>query len=277
MSIFPAKEPRLDEWALEITGEELELLSGIAARQPYQSAGPWIDNAALQLLDDLAGGSLLGRFGVRGKQAELQQLMQAGLATKSGKLTREGQVLVAPMRQRTGLVQLHAAGGGRNSRLLLWLSPEGATVAAGPSYHRLMDPNDDGVRTIGADGNVQLDHVPADAVPGLVGRWMGLAPAWSIFGTPDVLPVEMLEARFRDPAAPAPEGADARFLRAWHEPWVVYQLVLEPGGFKAGLINAGAAGFYRYGSTDGGAGLSPLPSGQLWDLLVTQISPMFAG
>lgn len=275
MNSFPNKEPRLDQWISEATGEQVEELSGIAATQPYSSKGPWVSGTGWELLAQLAERHRLGRFDLRGNPADVQNLVDAGIITVKGKLTDEGEFLVSPLRAPRAVVSVSARYGRHLSGLRIYLGGSGALIAAGPSYHSLrerdaaapdQDPAADDMES------AQLEMVENDAVPEMIGRWTGLGPAWSVEMQPEQLPVAALEARFTDDMAPAPAEADDRFLRMWHEPWVVFTLSMEPGEFRAGLINAGAAGFYTYGLIDADrAALQASPSGYLWAMLIAEI------
>lgn len=274
MSDFPAKEPRLDQWISEMAGEPLEELSGIAATQPYVSNGPWLSSAGWELLIQLAERHRLGRFDLRGNPTAVQELVEAGIITAKGRLTDEGEFLLSPLRATRATISLSAQYGRHPSGFSVYLGASNALIGAGPSYHSLLEQEaasgKPGVELDGGD-STQLELVENDAVPEMIGRWMGLGPAWSMAGVPEQLPAATLEARFSDDMAPAPAQADERFLRMWHEPWIVFALAMSPGDFRLGLINAGAAGFHQYGSIDPDlAGLRPMPSGQLWSILVEQ-------
>jgi hypothetical protein len=275
MTEYPRKQPRLDEWASGIAQEELEVLSGISAKQPYASNGPWVDLAALQLLFKAAPKGRLGRFELSGQDEPIARLAEAGLMTAKGKLTPEGEFLAGPARSAAAGVQISGSLGSLRTGLQLWIGDAGALVAAGPSYHVLLDAARRGEPV--NSGVMQLDFVGHESIPTVVGQWLGLGPAWSIAGEPGTLPAAVLEARIADDTAPAPAEADARFLRMWHEPWAVYTMAISPGSFRAGMINAAASGFYRFGKVDGGVGLTPLPSGQLWSVLVNEIGGAATG
>lgn len=274
MSNFPAKEPRLDHWVSETTGETVEELSGISATQPYVSKGPWLSSAGWELLVQLAERHRLGRFDLRGNPTAVQDLVEAGIITPKGRLTDEGEFLVSPLRATRAIISLSAQYGQHSSGLRVHLGASSALIGAGPSYHSLLQqdaaPSMQGVALDDGD-STQLELVENEAVPEMIGRWMGLGPAWSVGILPEQLPTAILEARFVDDMAPAPAEADERFLRMWHEPWAVFTLAMTPGDFRAGLINAGAAGFHSYGSIDADqAGLQPMPSGRLWSTLLLE-------
>ncbi|GAB3248798.1 hypothetical protein [Arthrobacter pigmenti] len=275
MSSFPGKEPRLDQWVSEVTGEQVEELSGIAATQPYSSKGPWVSPTGWDLLIQLAERHRLGRFDLRGNPDDVQNLAAAGIITEKGKLTDEGEFLVSPLRAPRATVSVSAQYGQHLSGLRVQVGGSGALTAAGPSYHSLRErdarASDPGAAS--EDGELfQLEMVEIEAVPEMLGRWMGLGPAWSLEMQPEQLSAATLEARFADDMTPAPAEADDRFLRMWHEPWAVFTLSMEPGDFRIGLINAGAAGFYNYGGVDAeNAGLQTRPSGHLWGTLVAEL------
>ncbi|WP_026817946.1 hypothetical protein [Arthrobacter castelli] len=274
MSNFPAKEPRLDRWVSEVTGEQVEELSGISATQPYTSDGPWLSSTGLELLTQLAERHRLGRFDLQGNPTAVRDLVEADVITEKGKLTDEGEFLLSPLRATRAVVSLSAQYGRHSSGLRIHMGDSGALITAGRSHHSLLEQdagtsNQDSSRV--DEGSAQLEMVENEAVPEMIGRWIGLGPAWSIEMVPEQLPVATLESRFVDDMTAAPAEADDRFLRMWHEPWVVFTLSMEPGDFRAGLVNAGAAGFYSYGGIDADrAALQATPSGALWDMLVTE-------
>ncbi|HET8795118.1 MAG TPA: hypothetical protein VFM62_01955 [Arthrobacter sp.] len=274
MNNFPAKEPRFDHWVSEATGETVEELSGISATQPYISKGPWLSSAGWELLVQLAERHRLGRFDLRGNPTAVQDLVEAGVITPKGRLTDEGEFLVSPLRDIRAVISLSARHGRHSSGFRVHLGATRALIGAGPSYHSLLEPDvapgNEGAGLDDGDSS-QLELAENAAVPEMIGRWMGLGPAWSIAMLPEQLPTATLEARFLDDMAPAPAAADERFLRMWHEPWVVFTLDMSPGDFRMGLISAGAAGFYSYGGAEAGqVQLQPLPSGQLWSTLLME-------
>lgn len=277
MSHVPAPDTPLDQWASDVTGFLLEDLSGITASQPYTSDGPWVSAAGCDLLVELAQRNVLRRSVRRDHPAEIQALVDAGLITTRGRLTYDGEFLVSPLRAAAAQISVAAQHGRRSSGLQIHVGARSSLVSAGPSAHRLRQPGagptdrdaepDDGTST-------QLELVDNEAVPEVVGRWMGLGPAWSFGVEPADMPAETLEARFVDDTTPPPPGANDHFHRMWNEPWVVFDLSMEPGDFRVMLVNAGVAGFHTCGQVGDDIGLArlrPLPSAAMWGMLVEQL------
>lgn len=269
-----APEPRLDPWGLAI-GERLEDLSDIVPAQPYLSTGPCLGISARELLVTLADRGRLGWLDMRRKPAGVQDLVEVGAITPRGRLTPEGEHLVAPLRRLSASVVVDARHGRHSSGLRVHLGDGRAVVSAGPSSHELRDRDADPSAqepVTDQEDRSRVEVVDNEAVPEVIARWMGLRPAWSAALHPEQFPAATLEARLVDAATPPPAEADDHFLRAWRQPWVVLTLDIEPGGFRLVLVNAGTAGFHTCGTTDAGqAVLRPLPSAELWAVLVEQI------
>lgn len=269
-----ATEPALDPWGLEI-GERLEDLSDIVPAQPYLSTGPYLGIAARELLVTLAGRRRLGWLDRRRNPAGVQDLVDAGTITPRGRLTTEGTHLVDPLKDLAASVVVDAWYGGHSTALRVHLGDGSAVVSAGPSSLELRSRDADPSAkelTTGQEDRARVEVVDNEAVPEVIARWMGLRPAWSAALHPEQFPAATLEARIADASTPPPAEADDLFLRAWREPWVVLTLDIDPGDFRLVLVNAGTAGFHTSGTTDSGqAELRPVPSAQMWAVLVDQI------
>lgn len=269
-----SQEPPLDPWGLQV-GEDLEDLTAVVPDQPYLSTGPYLGIAARNLLDTLAHRGRLGWLDMRRNPTGVQDLVGAGTVTQRGRLTTEGESLVAPLRRLAASIVIDARHGQHSSGLRVHCGDGQAVISAGPSYHELRARDTEPTAQELADARedrARVEVVDSEAVPEVVGRWMGLAPAWSAAHQPEQLPAAELESRFVDETAPPPAGADDRFLQVWREPWVVFTLEMDPGGFRTTLVHAGATGLHGCGTTGTDrAEFRPLPSGQLWAVLVEQL------
>lgn len=248
----PATMPSLDPFAAE-RGLELEYLGGVRASQPFQSAGPTLDEGQL---DALRRGKL--RRGV-----DASALEAAGFVTPKGRLTDVGQAahdaLSSPAREVTiqvavddvpGVATLHAYQR-RDSTVVVATAPPGESGSG-----------------------TTVDLIASQTTPIALARWLGLAPAWT-FGLGDgdaptqLLDGAVLEARLAAPAAPAPPDASPALVRMWAQPWQVATMRAGPAGAHAVSVVwtplAGAFRLQRAGAANGGAdeaSLTPLPSAQ---------------
>ncbi|GLB67096.1 hypothetical protein [Arthrobacter mangrovi] len=257
MAAFPHKEPRTEAFASVHTGEQLEQLSGIAARQPYVSQGPWLTAGSLQLLQTAAESGRLGRFGIAGKAAELDQLVSAGLLTDKGKLTGQGRLVTSPWRDSVASLRIAAQFGGRASVFQAWLGPEGCLVLAGPSYDRFLAGN--------SQAGHQLDFLALGHLYPAIAAWVGIAPAWSLASEPLSIDLQTVNRRFGGETVPVPEGADPVLVNMWRQPWFIWQLLVEPeSGHPETFINAGESGHYHLAVAEDRAQLNARPSGALY-------------
>lgn len=285
MTGIPDREPRMDPYATERVGNPREDLSGLAVRQPYRSAGPWLSPDALELLDMLgsravvgvsADGSKLltkrgglGMFEKGGNAAALQELKQSDLANDDGKLTSEGLLCTQPLRQSLGAWRITTRLGGRQSLLQLWTGAGGdALVLAGPSGHQqvMADP---------AQGqfseHAQMDYIRAGEAAAVVTSWLGIGPSWFHQEPPFALEPHVYEARLQDRIAPRPSPAPGP-AELWEHPWLGWQAEGEDGA-SVTFINAGSAGQYLVQAEDGKAVFERVPARNVYRHLAT----MFLG
>ncbi|MGF9662698.1 hypothetical protein AAIH25_12590 [Arthrobacter crystallopoietes] len=257
MAEFPHKEPRTEAFASAHTGEQLEQLSGIAAKQPYASRGPWLTAGSLQLLQAAAESGKLGRFGIAGKAAELAPLVSAGLLTDKGKLTGQGRLVTSPWQDSVASLRITAQYRGRASVFQAWLGPEGCLVLAGPSSDQFLAGH--------PQAGHQLDFLALDHLYPAIAAWIGIAPAWSLASEPLSIDLQTVNRRFGDETVPVPEGADPVLVNMWRQPWFVWQLLVEPGsGRPETFINAGESGHYHLAVAEDRAELNVRPSGALY-------------
>lgn len=255
MSPVPDREPRLDRRATEHAGLPREDLSGLAVRQPYRSAGPWLGAPGLGLLqrlgrdatDDAADQPAFGRFRARANRAALADLARCGLTDDAGRLTPEGRRVTAPLRDPARTLTLTTQLGGRQSDCTVIVGRSGeALVLAGPSAHQqvLADP---GVTAF--SGHRQLDVVDAGEVGALLTSWLGLGPSWFEPGPALEVPRAVVDARLGSRDATAPDRAPGP-EDLWERPWLAWSLSTD-GGPAATFVNAGSAGHFTTRAIDG--------------------------
>ncbi|WP_026818825.1 hypothetical protein [Arthrobacter castelli] len=285
MTGIPDREPRMDTYATERVGKPREDLSGLAVRQPYRSAGPWLSPDALELLGMLGpravvgvspdGSELvtkrggLGMFEKGGNAAALEELKRSELANDDGKLTSAGLLCTQPLRETLGAWRITARLGGRQSLLQLWTGADGdALVLAGPSGHEhvMADPAQGQF-----SGHAQMDYIRAGEAAGVVTSWLGIGPSWFHQEPPFALESHVYDARLQDRMAPPPAPAPGP-AELWEHPWLGWQVEGEDGA-SVTFINAGSAGQYLVHAEYGKAVFERVPARNVYRHLAT----MFLG
>ena len=263
-------EPRLDEAASRLAGEDREDLGSLAAAQTYRESAYRLSIPSLELIDTLAGRNKLGMFQRKGP--EFVGLRDAGLLAADGSLTAAGMEFLAPVRTPDASFTVQAADAGGGSVLQAWIGGGYGRVTAEPSRFSgapVSIPRPD-------DLAVQL--LQANAVPKAIADWLGFTPAWSIAHEPVILTLEHYDARLASAQIKAPEGLDDASLRMWEQPWTEWQIIDEGTGGWFGFLNAGAAGQYRLGTVnDDSIILKPITSAAVWDVLVRFIHASVEG
>lgn len=241
-SFVPDRMPALDPVAGALLGAELERLEGLGARQPYRSQGPWLEPAAVTLLDTAAEAGKVGRFQLASLEAGVAVLDRAGLMDAKGRLTAAGLTVTAPLADPQGGLFINTGYLGRGSSLQMVLGTQDALLLAGASHADLTGPEPERHA-----GLLQLDLVSLNDVFPALAAWLGIAPGWTAPAAPLEVSVEHLNRRLTDPDEPAPVQ-DAMWLRMWNEPWFLWHVSdgPEPDGDAGwGYIRAGRAGQHR--------------------------------
>jgi hypothetical protein len=252
--------PRLDPY-LESIGESVEDLSRIAASQPYQSLGPLLPRQALGILLDTGRKVTLG----------LKELLEAGLAGEDGKLTDQGKLVKQILTKPAARIRLESSRGRAPLTFDAYVYGGQAVLLSSASPASLVEvPHGEDILT--ASALVRIDFVQADYVPVATAAWVGVAPAWSLATSPELIDQELLVHRADDPAVPPPAGADANLKHVWSQPWFLW--TLSGTGLNSGLvmINAGRAGHFAVTQGEGDkARFTAYPSTFLWHKLVTLV------
>jgi hypothetical protein len=110
-------------------------------------------------------------------------------------------------------------------------------------------PRGDDILT--AATTVHLDLCDVTLVPLAMAGWVGLAPAWSLATTPELIEEELILRRADDPTVAPPEDADAHLRYMWSQPW--FPWTLQASGVDTGrvMVNAGRAGHFALMQGDG--------------------------
>lgn len=261
-----ARLPALDPYLASI-GEEVEDLSRVAAAQPFRSAGPVVDRAALETFAS-------ARKRVKG--AVPPALVAAELVDDDGVLTEPGRTVHAFLHDPKGRVRVESGRGHAPLSLDVYLARGRALVVATAAPGSFAQaPRGDAIVEVGT--TVTLDLVDATAVPAMIAAWVGLQPAWSLRTSPVDLPEALLMHRVDDPRAPLPEGADGNLRHVWAQPWFLW--TLRSSGAATGLVmvNAGRSGHYALttpsaGAPEGSAGFHPVPATHVWTLLAETLA-----
>lgn len=99
--------------------------------------------------------------------------------------------------------------------------------------------------------------------------WTGIAPAWSLATSPELIDEELLIHRADDDAVPPPADADAHLKYVWSQPWFLW--TLSGTGLDSGLVMINAGRAYHFAITQGEdkkVRFSPYPAMYLWQKLV---------
>jgi hypothetical protein len=202
--------PRTDAY-LQSIGEHVEDVSRIAATRPFRTHGPAVTRDALAFL-------------AADSRRDRHRHPRARLRTESG-------------RGSTPLTFDAYIDAGR------------ALVVANPSPAGFEEaPHGDDILT--AATTVHLDLCDVTHVPLAMAGWVGLAPAWSLDTTPELIAEELILRRADDPAVAPPEDADNNLRYMWSQPWFLW--TLQASGVDHGrvMVNAGRAGHFAL--TQGG-------------------------
>lgn len=262
----PDREPALEDVASRLTGARLERLSGLGAKQPFTSAGPWLDPAAVSLLHKIAQNGRIGRLERSGNEASIEVLSDAELIDSSGRLTPAGELITRPLDRPAAVLHFTASCLGQATELQVWLDEANALMLAGPSAAVLAGSSGMPAQ---AAGWLQLKFVSLHELFPVLASWLGIAPAWNLPVSPAAIPLEILNRRLRDSAAPAPDGADEALAYAWSQPWFLWHLQMDSStGEGVGYLNAGGAGHYRVVAEEGRATLTSVPSANVYRHLV---------
>jgi hypothetical protein len=184
--------PRLDPY-LESIGEPVEDLSRIAASQPYESLGPLLPRQALRIL---AGSGRKVSLG-------LKELLEAGLVSENGKLTEQGKLVKQILTKPRAQLRIESSRGRAPLTFEAYVASGQAVLLASASPASLTDdPHGDDITT--ASALVRLDFVPAGYVPIAMAAWTGIAPAWSLATSPELIDQELLTHRADNPLSGRP-------------------------------------------------------------------------
>ena len=271
MDTIAPTEPRLDEAASRLAGEDREDLDRLAAEQPYQEPALLLPIPALELMDSLAERNRLGMFQRKGP--EVAVLRDAGFLAADGSLTPAGTSFVAPLRSPDAAFSVTVGDALGGAVLQVWIGGGIGRVTAEPS--RFSTPS---ARVPGPD-DLSVQVLQANAVPKAIADWLGFSPAWSITHEPVVLTKDQYEARMKSAQVSAPEGLGEAARRMWEQPWTDWEIVDEETGGWFGFVHAGSAGQYRLSPAEesGSVMLEPVSTAVVWDTMVRFIHAAVEG
>jgi hypothetical protein len=232
-----------------------ERLGHLAARQPHRSAAPWLGSGEIGLPERLSAtttvtttscglqvGGGLGRLERDSFASGLESLAGHGLVDASGRLTEQGAVLTAPLRDTTASFRCTARAGSRTAAYQAWSGSRGeALVLAGPSL--TSDSDDDAPA-----GAVRPDLLDQAELAHDVASWLGVSPAWGLDVGSSPVERDAVFARIEARTSP-PAGAGADLRAVWDEPWLVWTVEHPAGPPPVTYLRAGIHGQYRLVST----------------------------
>ncbi len=257
-------EPVLDRTASEHLGRPLEDLSRIAAVQPFVAGGHLVGDEALALLMSRAEDRV-GAVHPAEEGPLRAELVAAGLLDATGVPTTAGQLLLAPLRERTFSFTVGASRADLATSLTAWVGPAGAFLVSGPA------PAGDPATP--ALGRSRVQAVNAASLPALIVSWLGVGPAWSYTGEHLALTAEAFARRLENGPVTSPPGRDPGLVRMWREPWLAWSL--QDAGSEAPAstwLSAGTAGQHLvFVNGTGGVELEPFQSAAVWSVLARHV------
>lgn len=263
------REPTYDAWLTELAGHPIEDLSKLPAVQVFSSEGPLLDEKTSEFLLQQRNRHRLGRFDLLSHRDAVEQLSAAGLMDAEGRFEPTLEMMFDALRDPEFTITVDGRHGGVNTTLRIFAGAGRALVLAGAPASELVHGAGAGERT--REGSARLDLIQTEAIPGLIAAWVGVGPAWSVAGNVTLLAAGEF-MRGCDGPLTAPPEADAASRRLFEQPWFAWNFEIEGTEFKRSWLNAGSAGHYAVGALeDGGTELSPVPSAQVWDVLLQEI------
>ncbi|MBG6085463.1 hypothetical protein [Zhihengliuella flava] len=263
------REPTYDAWLTELAGHPVEDLSKLPAVQVFASEGPLVDEETSEFLLQQRSRHRLGRFDLLSHRNAVGQLSAAGLMDTEGRFEPTLEMMFDTLRQPEFAISVDGRHGGVNTQLRIFAGAGRAFVLAGAPASELVHGAGAGERT--REGYGRLDLIQTEAIPGLIAAWAGVGPAWSVAGNVTGLAAGEF-MRGCDGLLSSPPEADAASRRLFEQPWFAWNFEIEGTEFKRSWLNAGSAGHYAVGALEnGGTELSPVPSAQVWDVLLQEI------
>ena len=174
----------------------------------------------------------------------MTELVDAGLATDDGKLTEQGQLVKQILTKPSARVRVESSRGRAPLTFEAYVLSGQAVIVASTSPATLVeDPHGEDI--LAASGRVQLDFVDVSYVPIALAAWVGLAPAWSLATSPELIDEKLLVHRMDDPAVPPPADADENLKYVWSQPWFLWTLTGTGLAHGLVMVNAGCGRPFR--------------------------------
>ncbi|GHD04237.1 hypothetical protein GCM10008096_11320 [Zhihengliuella salsuginis] len=263
------REPRHDPWLTELAGHPVEDLSKLPAVQAFSSEGPLLDAATVEFLLQQHKRHRLGRFDLLSHQPMVDRLVEAELMEQDGRFGKSLEFMFGALREPDFTVAVDGRHEGVGTSLRVYAGAGRALVLAGAAASELVHGTGPGERV--PEGSARFDVVGIEALPALIAAWAGVGPAWSVAGNVTRLAAGDFLLGCDGTLQP-PGDADAASRRLIEQPWFAWNMSIEGTGFERSWLNAGAAGQYAVGALDdGGTEMSPVPSVQVWDVLMQEL------
>lgn len=258
-----AEEPRRDPY-LAHHGDDVEDLSKVPSAQTFIPGELRVGRESLLALAKARRGR------IKADTSVIADLAQAGLVDEGGRLTDDGERVLAMMREPEGAVTVEAAVGLLPLSLQAWTSGGWTLIACTDAPTRWSQEAPHGDVLAQAPQRMHLLMVPAAVAPMTVASWVGLGPAWSLDVGELVAATDLVTQRVGDPSLPAPAGAGAHAVRAWEQPWIAWTLRSADPYLAVALVNAGSSGHLVVREEEDGARvrLASAPAAMVWDVLV---------
>jgi hypothetical protein len=266
----PLRQPPLDDFLRNRSGIEAESVARVGQAQPYRPQGPVLSDAAFRLVLDHAGRSKIGRMHLAGNPRLGAELVAAGLLEPRGRFTPALLDLLAPLAAAKRHFRVEGSYGATGTTQLdAWTDGAHALVASRPSHAQLVHG---ATGHLVPEASVRLELVRASSLPVVIAAWAGLAPAYTVLGRTDRLPMGLFQDRLEGSGHP-PEDADDVLLRMWDQPWFTWRFSMPDLGMQRSWLNAGDAGHFAIGQVDEGRTMmvQPTPSRHVWTTMSQEI------
>lgn len=264
----PLRDPPRDPFLQRRSGLDVESLGKVHRAQPYRPVGPVLSDDAFRLALDHIGQRRIGRTLLAGQPNEGAELVAARLMEPDGTLTRAFEMIAAPRAEERRHIRIEGVYGTQHTQLDAWAGNGSVLVASRASHAQLVHGHQEHAVP---PGSVRLEVVREGSLPLVIAAWAGLAPAWTVMGSVDRLPMDVFMQRLEGGGHP-PANADDVLLRLWEQPWFAWRFTMPDLGMQRSWLNAGEAGHFATGRTpEGEMMIQPTPSGHVWKTMSQEI------
>ncbi|GAA3684903.1 hypothetical protein GCM10022224_057020 [Nonomuraea antimicrobica] len=204
---------------------------------------------------------------------QFDRLVGAGLLDERGRALPKAQPALEAMREPVARLAIEAAVGRTGRRWSAAIGEAQAVVLAPPAV--ALGPDVSAAEVAAFDEpppeEFELRIMPPGWAVVDACAWAGIGPRLQR-ADPFTLPTDVLRCRLEDAGVPVPDGIDPEL---WAEPMLMWDLTIDPGESteqpgRHGLLvlDTGATGLWAFTATQPESRLVPLPSYEVWRLIL---------